>query len=321
MKAPFQERFNNPHSFIKHMAKEIYDTIIIGSGPAGLSSATYSSRYRLKTLVLGVIAEGQAARAHLVQNYPGIKEISGFDLVLKMKEQAESCGAIIKEESVKRIEKEKDSFKVTAENTYYGKTIVLAMGTKRRTLNVSGEEKFRNKGISYCAVCDAPLFKGKDVAVVGCSESAFASASLLSKYASSVTMICRSDSKACNPIKDKKIRTICNTEIVEAFGNKFLEGIKLGNGAELKINGLFVEIGSVPSAELASGIGVSLAEDGSIKVNAAQETSVKGVYAAGDVTKGASGFKQIISAASEGAAAAKSGYAFLNKGALKLQWG
>lgn len=308
------------------MAKELYDLIIIGSGPAGFGCAIYSARYKMTTLVLGSLTESQASRAHLVQNYPGIKGISGFDLVQSMKSHAEECGAKVREELVRRVEKESSYFKVTAEKAYYAKAILLAMGTKRKTLNIPGEEKFRNRGISYCAVCDAPLFKGKAVAIAGCSDAAASSAELILQYASKVYFLCRAELKSAptcvSKLKhSKKIEVLCGVNATEAFGDNFLKGVRLDNGKELAVEGLFVEIGGVPSSEIAMELKIDLDEAHSIIVNKQQETNVAGIYAAGDITKGIEGFRQIVTAVAEGALAAKSIYAYLNRSEPKAQWG
>ena len=295
-----------------------YDLIIIGAGAAGFGCAVYSTRYNLKTLVLGRVSESQVSKTAVIQNYLGFKEISGTELLAKFKEHVLANGAVLKEEDVKRIDKDSDGFKVTADKVYSCKAVLLAMGTKRKTLGVKGEEEFRNKGITYCATCDAPLFKDKAVGVVGGSDAAVTSALLLAEYASKVYIIYRGDKLRSKPYlidklsKVAKVETVYNANVAEVYGKKFLQGVKLDTGQDLKIEGLFVEIGSVPAYEIAAELGILLDEAKSIKVNADQETNIKGVYAAGDVTKGANGFRQILLAAAEGAKAAKGAYFYIS---------
>lgn len=307
------------------MEKEVYDIIIIGAGPAGYGCAVYSTRYNLKTLIFGKDSGSQLSKTPLIQNYLGFPEISGSDLLKKFREHAESYNAVIKEEDVKRVEKEEDLFKVTSTSVYYGKTVLLATGTKRRMLGIPGEKEFNNKGISYCSTCDGPFFKGKVVGVVGGSDSAATTALLMTEYATKVYIIYRKDKLRAKPYlidnikKDSKIEIIYNANVTEALGSKFLEKVKLDTGKELELDGLFIEIGSVPSTEVASDLGLKFDDAKSVIVNAQQETNVKGVYAAGDVTKGMKGFRQIISAAAEGAMAAKKAYALL-RGGEGHQW-
>jgi len=307
------------------MEKEIYDVIIIGAGPAGYGCAVYSTRYNLKTLIFGKDSGSQLSKTPLIQNYLGFKEISGLELLKNFKEHAESYKAIIKEEDVKRVEKDGDLFKVTTTSEYFGRTVLLAMGTKKRTLGIPGEKEFNNKGISYCSTCDGPFFKNKVIGVVGGSDSAATTALLMTEYATKVYLIYRKEKLRAKPyLVDKiennsKIEAIYNTNVTEALGDKFLEKVKLDTDKELELNGLFIEIGSVPSTEIASSLGLKFDEAKSIIVNAEQETNVKGIYAAGDITKGTKGFRQIISAAAEGAMAAKKAYALL-RGGEGNQW-
>jgi thioredoxin reductase (NADPH) len=308
------------------MEKEAYDIIIIGAGPAAFGCAVYSTRYNLKTLILGNIEGGQMFKTPLIQNYLGFKEISGIELLQKCKEHAELYGAVIKAEEVRRIEKEGDMFKVTATSAYHGKTVLLAMGTKRRTLGIPGENEFNSKGISYCATCDGPFFKDKVVGVVGGSDAAATTALMLSEHATKVTVIYRKDKLRAKPYlvdkveANKKIEVVFNTNVTEAHGDKILESIKLDTGKDMKLDGLFIEIGSVPSTEVVSNLGLELDKAKSIKINTKQETNVKGVYAAGDITKGIKGFRQVISAAAEGAMVAYQVYSYLNGGEV-VQWG
>ncbi len=305
-----------------------YDLIVVGAGPAAFGCAIYAVRYNLKTLVIGSIGESQASKASVIQNYPGFNKVQGLELLEKFKEHAESFGTVVKEDEVKRLEKEKNLFKVTTQNNvYFSKTLLISTGTKRRTLNIPGEKEFLNKGVTYCAVCDGPFFKDKTVSVVGGSDAAASTALLLTEYASKVFIIYRKDKLRAKPYlvekikKNPKIEVIYNANVVEAYGGKFLEGVKLDTGKDVKTDGLFIEIGSVPLSDLARDLGVEFNPDGSIKVNNNQETNVEGVYAAGDVTKSSDAFRQVLVAAAEGSRAANRIYLYLlhTKGSAS-QW-
>lgn len=293
-----------------------YDLIIIGSGPAGLTAALFAARYKLKTLVIGKELGGQLTYAYKIENYPGFSNISGIELTKLMKSQVTELGVKILEDEIINIEKKKDKFIVmTNKNKYNSKTLILALGTARRKLNLPEEEKFIGRGVSYCATCDAPLFKNKIVAVIGGSDSAVMSALLLSKYAKKVYIIYRKEKLRAEPIrieqikKIKKIEIIYNAEIQKISGEKFVESITLTNKKKLKVQGVFVEIGSIPSAYLIKKLNVQTDKEGFILTNKAMETNIWGVFAAGDIVK--KPLKQIVTAASDGAVAAFSAYNYI----------
>jgi thioredoxin reductase (NADPH) len=201
------------------------------------------------------------------------------------------------------------------------RTVLLATGSKHRKLAVPGEEEFHGKGVSYCATCDAAFFRDKTVAVVGGSDSAAKEALLLSEHAKKVYIIYRREKIRAEPINaervgnNKKIEVINNTNIVEIKGRQFVESVFLdapyGGSKELKVDGVFIEIGYLPQNELAKGLGVKLDEKGEIIINRDSETNIPGVYAAGDVT--ANSFKQAVTAAAQGVIAAKSAYTYVMK--------
>ncbi len=298
-----------------------FDLIIVGAGPAGYTAAIYATRYKMKTLILAETFGGLAADASTVENYPGLMGLSGFELMEKFRDHAIKLGTQIKQASVVKIEKKEDLFYATTSSgeTFTAKTVILALGTRRRHLNIPGEDKFSGKGVSYCATCDAAFYKDKVVGVVGGSDSAAQAALLLSRYASKVYILYRRDKLRAEPSyvsqieQNSKIEVVYNVNVTELKGNEHLETVVLDNGKELKIDGLFVEIGGIPSTELAKSIGVNVNERGFIIVNSAMETNVKGVYAAGDVTTGSNGLEQIITACAEGAIAAESAYKFERK--------
>ncbi len=297
----------------------MYDLIIIGAGPAGLSAAIYAARYKLKVLVLCKELGGLIVDAWKVENYPGFKEISGLELMNKFKEQAEALGVKTEQGDVHSVSKKSRGFVVKdlRNKSYEAKAVILALGTKKRSLNVEGEEKFLGKGVSYCAVCDAPLFKDKVVGVVGGSNSCCMSSLLLAEYAKKVYVIYRKEKLRGDPLivekinKNKKIEVINNAEVTRINGSKFVESADLDTGKNLKLDGLFVEIGSIPPAVLMKDLGVKTDKNGYVVVDNDQKTNVKGVFAAGDITTKSANLKQVVTAAAEGAVAAIAAYNYL----------
>ena len=291
-----------------------YDLIIIGGGPAGLTAAMYASRYKLNTLLITKIPGGVASTASKICNFPTYEDISGFQLMKKMEDQVKSLNVQLVYDEVIKI----SNFRIqTAKNKEYeAKKIILALGTERRKLGIKNEMQFLGRGLSYCATCDCQLQKNKDVAVVGGSNAAFSSALLLADYANKVYLIYRGTELKAEPFwqeqvkKNKKIIILLNEEITQLNGDKFLESIKLKN-KELKIQGLFVEIGSIPDTKLAQQLKLKTDSKGYIITDKQQRTNVKGIYAAGDITNNS--LKQIITACGEGATAANSVYQDLNK--------
>ncbi len=296
----------------------VYDVIIVGGGPAGYSAATYSARNKLSTLVLARDI-GVLSYATNVENYPGHESISGPELVQKFEKQAKDFGAEIKKKEVIKAEKKDRKFKIsTRDNTYEGKTLIFALGTKKEKLKIENEDNFIGKGISYCAICDAPFFKNKTVAVVGGSNSAAMSALELAEHAKRVYIIYRREKPRCEEVlldklKNKNVEIICNAVVKKAEGENLLQEVVLekdGKEEEMELDGLFVEIGYVPSSSIAQKLGVEL-EKNFIKVNEKMETNVEGVFSAGDITTGSAGFRQIVTACAEGAIASFSVFKYL----------
>lgn len=294
------------------MQKE-YDLIIIGGGPAGLTAAIYAARYQLKTLVIS--KEGSMMLdAHKIENYPGFKEISGIELMKKFKDHVKKFDVEVKNAEVVNVE---PGFTVVTEKNerIKTKTLILALGTEKRKLNVQGEEEFLGKGVSYCYVCDCAFFRDKVVGVVGGNDSAALASLLLAEYAKKVYIIYRKEKIRAEPYRVKqieenpKIKVINNAVVKEIKGKKFLEKVVFEDGKELKLDGLFIEIGSVPSTSLAKRLGIKLDENSHIIVNGKKETNVKGVYAAGDITN--SPLWQITTACADGAIAANSAFNYL----------
>jgi len=295
------------------MADE-YDVIIIGAGPAGMTAAIYAARYKLKTMIISKDVGGVANYAHKVENWPGIVSITGTELMQNFKKHVEALGVKILNEEVDKI---KNKFEiVTSENkTFKSKTLIIALGTIRRKLNIPGESEFAGKGISYCTTCDAPFFKDKTVCVVGGKNSAVMSALLLSEYAKKVCIIYRQDKLNATPAlveqaeKNKKIEVLFNAEVAEIHGDKFVEKIKLKDGKEMDMQGVFIQIGGIPSTVLIKQINVKLDEHDYIIVDPSMKTNVEGVYAAGDITN--TSLRQVITACGDGAKAAYSAFHYL----------
>lgn len=286
-----------------------YDVIIIGGGPAGLISGIYAARYGLKAVIISKSRGGLAATAYRVCNFPSYREIKGFELMQKIISQVEEMNIPINYEEVINIEKTKEGFAVSSnKKKYSGKKIIFAAGTERIRLNAPGEGKFLGKGVSYCATCDAAFFKDKEVAVAGGSNAALSSAILLSEYASTVYIIYRGNKFRSDPVwinlvdKNKRIKPIFNEEIIEIIGKDKVEKIKLKSNKELKVNGVFIEVGSVPETKLLKNLKINLNEKGYVIVDKEQKTNMHGFFAAGDVTDNE--LRQIITACSEGAIAA-----------------
>lgn len=302
-----------------------FDLIIIGSGPAGLSASIYASRYKVANLVIGSPFDSLAAKAHKICNYPSESEITGPDLVKKMYDNAKNAGGIMLMDQVVGIEGSSGDFKITTQSNgeYQAKAVIICTGTKHRKLNLKNEEKYIGKGLSYCATCDAMFFKDKVVVVIGGSDSANTTSLYLSKIAKKVYQLYRGESLRgeqawVDQIKSlDNIEVIYNTNVVDLMGEPTLQKIKLDkehNGSdELEVNGLFVAIGSVPDKALFERLGIETNEGGYVKVGRDQKTNLDGIWAAGDLTDGSNGFRQIITACSEGSVAAEDVYKYLQK--------
>jgi thioredoxin-disulfide reductase len=311
----------------------MYDLIIIGGGPAGISAGIYSARKKIKTLLVAKSLGGQPVEAWQIDNYPGFPSIMGAELtqnftnhIKKFKENIEikEGESVVKIERTKKGENGLPVFEVqTEKEKYETKSIIIASGVNPRRLDVPGEEKFSGRGVVYCATCDAPLFNGKTVAVVGAGNSGLDAALQLTKYAKKIYLINKyPELKVGDPAYQEKIKNSPLIEIVpsswvkEIKGEKFVNGIVLENLDTKKINeinveGVFVEIGSHPSLQFAKHM-VKFNEKGEIVINPeTNESSQKGVFAAGDVTT--IPYKQIIISAGEGAKAALSAYYYLTK--------
>ncbi len=292
-----------------------YDVCILGGGPAGLTSSIYSGRYGLHTVLISKDIGGMANLAEKIENYPGF-EGTGLELMKKFWEQAKKFGAEFLNSEAVNLHKNKTGFIIELKDrrVVHSKSIILALGTKKRKLNIPGEEQFLGKGVSYCATCDANFFKGKVVGVIGGSNSAAKSALILSRIAKKVYIIYRRGELRCDKVEKEKIKKAGNIEVIynsvplKIKGKDKVTGIEIidkdKDKREIKLDGVFVEIGSIPLTAIAKRLGVKTNKEGYIIVDNDMATNVRGVYAAGDVVE--SKLKQVIVSASQGALAAHS---------------
>ena len=299
--------------------KKIYDLIIIGAGPAGITAAVYAARKKIDTLVVTKDIGGQAALSGDIQNYTGYQFISGPELAEKFEEHMRKFNFDIREnEEVTKLAADRSNFLVkTDKNSYRAKTIIVASGKKSRELGVSGEKKFKNKGLVYCATCDAPLFSGDDVAVIGGGNSSLDATLQLMKIANHVYVINITNHLTGDEImqekikKSKKVSILNNSQVIEISGDDFVDAIKIEKDKKeetLAVQGIFVEIGLIPNSGFA--VDLNKTKIGEIKVNNKNITNIPGIFAAGDVTDVFE--KQIIIAAGEGAKAALSVFHYLS---------
>ncbi|KKR21482.1 MAG: Thioredoxin reductase [Parcubacteria group bacterium GW2011_GWE2_39_37] len=296
----------------------MYDIAIIGAGPAGLNASIYAARYGLRSVVIGAVTGGLAGTTHEIGNWLGIEKITGFELSQNMITHAKSYNTPIVERTVRNIRKLDNGFVLEIDGTepIEAKTLLLATGTSHRHLNLPNEEKFIGKGISYCATCDGFFYRNKVVAVVGGNDSAATAAVYLGEIAQKVYLIYRNDQLRAEQIwqdtiaKNPKIEVVYNTVVDDVFGEEKVSSIKisdkLGNSRDLSIDGVFVEIGSEPNSGLFGELDVESDEQGFVKIKSDGQTTAEGIWAAGDLTDGSNKFRQIVTAASEGAIAAAS---------------
>lgn len=298
----------------------MYDLIIIGAGPAGITASVYAARKKMDFLVITEDIGGQAAWSGDVENYTGYQLVTGPELTAKFEEHMKTYGVKLREnEKAENLVKSGEKILVkTDKGEYEAKSVIVASGKKSRELGIPGEKEYKNKGVTYCATCDGPIFSGKDVAVIGGGNSGLDAAMQLINIANHVYIIEAGEKLIGEEIvqekikKSKKATILTNTKVLEVKGEKMVKSIKINsNDAEktLNVEGIFVEIGLVPN----SGFAKELAKNkqGEIKVNSHNETNVPGIFAAGDVTDVPE--KQIIIAAGEGAKATLSAFSYLTR--------
>lgn len=298
---------------------EKYDIIIIGAGPGGLTAAIYAGRQGTKNLMIDRdLAGGIGREVPEMENYPGFDNISGLELIEKMKAQATKNTELHEMEAVREIVKTDDEYRFTVKtdkDEYQSKTIILATGSSHRHLDAKGEEEFLGKGVSYCATCDGFFFQDRNIIMVGGGNSALQEALYLNNLGAHVTLIHRRDEFRAqkhlqNQIKEAGINTIMNATVEEIKGSMLVESVTLKDTktdklSDLPVDGVFISVGYVPHTELAEQLGVELDESGHIIIDKDQKTNVDYVYAIGDVCVG---LKQWIVACGEGAVAATSAF-------------
>ena len=319
----------------------MYDVVVVGGASAGLTAAMYASRQGLKTLIITKDIGGQALLTNDIENYPAFEHIGGFELMNRFEQQAKSFGAEFVYEEVSSIQKNKTGgltvrTAFTTDNQYDAHTIILAFGKTPRDLNVPGEKEFKGKGVSYCAVCDGPLFKNKTVVIVGTGESALEAAIYLKQLASKVNIIHRTD----KPIgsedtidllqqrqqSNSKISFIPNSVVKSINGSSKVESLTLFNSKtnseyKITVDGVFIEMGYIAKTDIAKDL-VQLNDNKEIVVDKHCATSHEGIFAAGDVTDVP--YKQAVISAGQGAIAALSAYNYIQKlegkPAIRTDW-
>lgn len=290
----------------------MYDIIIIGSGPAGLSAAIYAQRACLDTIVIekNGISGGQVLNTWEVDNYPGFPGVTGFELSRQFREHANKLRARVVQDEVVQVELSGNVKKVVCEEeTYEARCVILASGAHHRTLEVPGEEELRGAGVSYCATCDGAFFRGRTVAVVGGGDAALEDAIFLARMCEKVYIVHRRDKlRGAKRLQERlqaleNIEFVWNSETVAIEGNAQVEALRLrqtktGEEKRLDVDGVFIAVGIAPESELYAGQ-LELDEQGYIRADESGQTSVPGVFAAGDVRTKA--LRQILTAASDGA--------------------
>ena len=304
------------------------DLSIVGLGAASYAAALYSVRYQIPTIMIGSEFGGETATGGLIENYPGVPEIDGYDLMLNMKEQVEKYNIKTIDENALNIEIENNDFLIKCSDSTIvkSKSVILGIGRERRKLNLKNEENLVGKGVSYCSTCDAPLYKDKVTAVVGGGNAAIEGALLLSRYSTKVYLIYRGE-KIFRPEpvllkhldESKNITVLLNTNVTKINGNEEtgLSSIETKNDIQedvIKIDGLFIEIGADPRLEIPHQLGLEINKStNEVHVNNLMETNLKGIFAAGDLTDASGNLKQTVTAAGQGAISALSAYNYLNQ--------
>jgi len=298
--------------------EKTYDLIILGGGPSAIGCAIYAARFAMDILVVGKTFGGLIATTHIVENYPAITSISGQGLMDMFKEHMDSLTIPYISDEIRSIDRGDDYFEL---HSFFQKfktySICIATGSERRKLGIPGEEEFAGRGVSYCATCDGPFYKDKNVCVIGGSDSAAKEALFLAQSVNKVYIIYRGEEIRAEPINkqrvydNEKIEIIYKTKVAEIKGDTTVKSVIFDNGKEFEIDGVFIEIGSIPKSDIAKQIGIETNEKGEIKINRKSETNIPGVFAAGDVAD--SPFKQAITGVSEGVIAAYSAFDYVKE--------
>jgi thioredoxin reductase (NADPH) len=299
-----------------------HDLIVIGGGPAGLTAGIYAARAGLKTVILErAMPGGHAATTHYIENYPGFPDgVSGFELADKMKQQVIRFGVEIVGAEARLIRRQEKSVLVKTDSSeFLAPAMIIAIGTNWKKLDVPGEDELRGRGISYCATCDGPLFKKKDVAVVGCGNSGIQEGKFLLQFVNRISFVeflphVTADKLIYERVKDEeRVDFFLNHKVLSIDGKDRVEAISIENRAtgekkKLSVNGVFIYVGLEPSTGMIKGL-VDLDKKGFVKVNEQMETSAPGIFAAGDVC--AKNIRQVVTACAEGASAAISAYHYI----------
>lgn len=294
----------------------MYDLVIVGAGPAGMTSAIYSARQKLKTLIISKNFGGQMAqKAVEIENYPGFEKITGFDLISKMENQVKNVDVV--REKVIEVKKENDIFflKTEGDKVFQSKVVIIATGAEPRRLNVLGEVNYLGRGVSYCSTCDGPLFKNKEVAIIGGGDAGFETAIFMKNYASKIYILEQEESVKASIDNQKKasgIEVITSARLKEIKGDNFVNQIVFelsGKEETLDVKGVFIQAGYVPETSFLGDL-VELNEKKEIIVNFETfETKTRGLFAVGDVNCGK--VKQIVVACGQGATAVIHGYKYI----------
>lgn len=316
----------------------MYDTAIIGLGCAAYTAAIYTARYKLDTLVVGESEGGMGMSAAEVGNWPGDIEVKGPDLMERFKNHATSFENVtLKNSRVEKVEPldsargDTGRFRLVYQGggTDEAKTVIVATGSNKRHLGVPGEEEFAGKGVSYCATCDAFFYRDKTVAVIGGGDSAVEGAAIVAQVAAKVYLVHRRNEFRAEPFwvdevnKRDNVEFVLERNLVEVLGDDKVNAIKIdkeydastslstGGSDTIKVDGVFIEVGSIPAVDLCKEMGCDLDDRGYLKVDEAMRTSIPGVFGAGDVTSGSNHFAQFATAAGEGSVAANSVFGYL----------
>jgi thioredoxin reductase (NADPH) len=307
--------------------EEEYDVIVVGAGPAGLSAALYSARYRLKTLLIGETIGGQLANAGIVDDYPGLIEVEASELVQRFVKHVSKHGVPIVRDRVENIKREVDFFKIYTRGgrTYRSRAVIIAVGLERKKLGVPGEAEFAGRGVSYCTVCDVPFFKGKRIVIVGGGNAGVTGAIHAVGYASKIYLVTRGDKLRAFPVYVEmlnkyrdKVEIILNSTVVEIGGDKevkyaVIKNLKTGETRKVEVEGVFIEIGNQPPTDFFKKIGLEVDEKGLIDVKPGGYTNIEGIFAAGDCAGGKNKYyyQQVITSAAEGAIAADAAFKWI----------
>lgn len=297
-----------------------YELIIIGAGPAGITAGVYAARKRMHFLMITTDIGGQASLSWEIDNYLGYQFITGPELVQKFKEHLQQFDVELREgEKVTAAEKAGDAVLIkTDKEEYSAETVIVASGRRRKKLGVEGEDEFKNKGVTYCATCDGPLFADMDVAVIGGGNAALDATLQLIKIAKRIYLIEATSQLTADRImiqkakESGKVFIYIGTKVKRIYGDRLVQGIEIekdGKTESFPVGGIFIEIGSIPTSDLVAGVAKN--ERGEIMVNCSCETNIAGIFAAGDVTNVPA--KQIIVACGEGAKACISAFDYVNR--------